>query len=103
LFLCCRSLSNIHIVVDNSNLFIGAQLGQGKNREQDTSIRINVANLVKIIEKDKRIRNIKTRLVGGSIPPRNARVWTEWEKCNYRCLLGERSISNKVRQLHFSF
>jgi hypothetical protein len=96
LFPCFRSSSNIHIVVDNSNIFIGAQLGQGKNGKQDASIRINVANLVQIIEKDKIKRNIRTRIVGGSIPPRNARAWTEWEKCNYTCLLGERSISNKV-------
>jgi hypothetical protein len=96
LLLFCRSLSNIHIVVDNSNLFIGSQLGQGKHGKQDASTRINVANLVKIIEKDKRKRNIRTRIVGGSIPPRNSRVWTEWEKCSYTCLLGERSFTNKV-------
>ncbi len=96
MFSSSRSLSYIHIFVDNSNLFIGSQLGQGKNGQQNASTRINIANLVKIIEKDKRIRSIKTRIVGGSTPPRNARVWTEWEKCNYTCLLGERSFSNKV-------
>jgi len=96
LFSFSRSLSYIHIFVDNSNLFIGAQLGQGINGQQDAATRINVANLVKIIEKDKRIRSIKTRIVGGSTPPRNARVWTEWKKCDYICLLGERSFTNKV-------
>ncbi len=55
-----------------------------------------MANLVKIIEKNKNTENIKTRIVGGSIPPRGAKVWTEWEKCNYNCLLGERSANNKV-------
>jgi hypothetical protein len=82
--------------VDNSNLFIGAQLGQGKNGQQDSSVRINVTDLVKIIEKDKKIRNIKTRIVGGSFPPENARVWAEWEKSDYTCLLGDRSFRNKV-------
>jgi hypothetical protein len=91
-----RLSSNIHIVVDNSNLFIGAQLGQGENGRQNASIRINVANLVKVIEENKQMENIKTRIVGGSIPPRNARVWTEWEKCNYKCLLGGRTNDNKV-------
>ncbi|CAF3950174.1 unnamed protein product [Rotaria magnacalcarata] len=71
-----RSACEIHIVVDNSNLFIGSQNGQGINRQQDTS-------------------DIKTRLVGGSTPPRTSRIWNEWEKCNYTCLLGDRSILNK--------
>ncbi|CAF1185187.1 unnamed protein product [Adineta steineri] len=90
-----RVPSDIHIVVDNSNLFIGAQLGQGIDGQQDAAIRINVANLANIIEKDKKKLNIKTRIVGGSIPPRKARAWTEWEKCNYKCLLGDRSMNNK--------
>jgi hypothetical protein len=102
LFFFCRSLTKIHIVVDNSNLYIGAQAGQGQNGKQDFSIRINVANLVKIIEKNKKATDIKTRIVGGSIPPRGAKVWTEWEKCNYNCLLGERSANNKVYR-HFIF
>jgi len=91
---------NIHIVVDNSNLFIGAQLGQGENGRQNASIRINVANLVKVIEENKQMRNIKTRIVGGSIPPRGAKVWTEWENCNYNCFLGERTANNKVSTIH---
>ncbi|CAF4027515.1 unnamed protein product [Rotaria sordida] len=86
---------NIHIVVDNSNLFIGAQLGQGINGQQDAAIRINVGNLVQIIEENKNLQDIKTRIVGGSTPPRTSRVWDEWEKCNYKCLLGDRSMFNK--------
>ncbi|CAF4623866.1 unnamed protein product, partial [Rotaria socialis] len=90
-----RSAGEIHIVVDNSNLFIGSQNGQGINQQQDTSVRINVGNLVAIIEQDKNSKDIKTRLVGGSTPPRTSRVWNEWEKCNYTCLLGDRSILNR--------
>jgi len=71
-------------------------LGQGENGRQNAAIRINVAKLVKVIEENKQMRNIKTRIVGGSIPPRKARVWTEWEKCNYTCLLGGRTNENKV-------
>ncbi|CAF1388249.1 unnamed protein product [Adineta steineri] len=89
------SKSNIHIVVDNSNLFISAQLGQGKNGEQDPSIRVKVADVVAVIEENTKVDNIKTRIVGGSIPIPNERVWAEWKKCQYECLLGERSISNK--------
>ncbi len=62
-----------------------------------------MANLVKIIEKNKNTENIKTRIVGGSIPPRGAKVWTEWEKCNYICLLGERTANNKVSKFTKQF
>lgn len=82
--------------MDNSNLFIGAQVGQGKNGRQDAAIRIHVKNLVGVIYQGKLISNIKTRIVGGSIPPRNARVWKEWESCRYDCLLGERTANKKV-------
>ena len=91
-----RSSSDIHVVVDNSNLFIGAQMGQGENRRQDVSVRIHVKNLVDVVYQDKILSNIKTRIVGGSIPPRNARVWKEWESCGYICLLGERTANKKV-------
>ncbi|CAF1590447.1 unnamed protein product, partial [Adineta steineri] len=86
---------NIHIVVDNSNLFIGAQVGQGEDGKLNAAIRISIANLVNVIEENIEVDNIKTRIVGGSVPSRNARVWAEWERCGYECLLGERSISNK--------
>ncbi|CAF1397817.1 unnamed protein product [Adineta steineri] len=89
------SKSNIHIVIDNSNLFIGAQVGQGEDGKLNASIRISIGNLVNIIEENIEVHNIKTRIVGGSVPSRNARVWAEWKKCQYECLLGERSISNK--------
>ncbi|CAF1332198.1 unnamed protein product [Adineta steineri] len=90
-----RSTSNIHIVVDNSNVFIGAQLKQGENGRQDASVRVKVADIVNVIEKNITEENIKTRIVGGSTPLPNERVWAEWKKCQYECLLGERSISNK--------
>ncbi|CAF3943457.1 unnamed protein product [Rotaria sordida] len=88
--------SDIHIVVDNSNLFIGTQHGQNANGQQDAAIRINVENFVKIIEDNRDLQNTKTRIVGGSTPPRTARVWSEFEKCNYTRLLGDRSMCNKV-------
>ncbi|CAF4157267.1 unnamed protein product, partial [Adineta steineri] len=89
------SKSNIHIVVDNSNLFIGAQVGQGEDGKHDPSVRVKVADVVAVIEENTKVDNIKTRIVGGSISPPNERVWAEWKKCQYECLLGERSIRNK--------
>lgn len=98
-----RPTPGIHIIVDNSNLFIGAQHGQNINGQQDLSIRINVENVVNVIEKNKNPQIIKTRLVGGSTPPRTSRIWSEWEKCNYTCLLGDRSMFNKVFYIAFLF
>ncbi len=103
LFLSLRLSTKIHIVVDNSNLFIGAQQGQGENGIQDFAIRINVGNLVKIIEKNKKAENIKTRIVGGSKPPPTSKVWDEWKKYNYNCILGNRTAENKVFIFFLSF
>lgn len=91
--------TDIHIVVDNSNIFIGAQHVLNKKTgvtEINPAVRLNVEKLVDLIERKKTSRNIRTRIVGGSEPPRNARVWKEWENCGYRVLLGERTFSNKV-------
>ena len=79
----------IHIVVDNSNVFIGAQ-------NKNPAVRVNVKKLARVIEKEKSLTAIKTRIVAGSTPLVGARVWKEWENCGYTCFLGERSLSNKV-------
>ncbi|CAF1269618.1 unnamed protein product [Adineta ricciae] len=74
--------TDVHIVVDNSNIFIVCSAySQRKDRY--------------LIENKKRSRNIQTRIVGGSEPPKNARVWKEWENRGYTVLLGERTSSNK--------
>ena len=91
-----RPSGRVHVIVDNSNLFIGAQLGQGERGKQDVSVRVNVGKVVQIIERGIHPDAIKTRFVGGSGPSREARVWREWEKCHYRCVLGERSANNEV-------
>lgn len=80
---------NFHIIVDNSNVFIGAQ-------NNNAAVRVNVKKLAAVIEDRKLSSAIKTRIVGGSTPPKGARVWKEWEACRYTCYLGERSFSNKV-------
>ncbi|CAF0987118.1 unnamed protein product [Adineta ricciae] len=72
--------TDVHIVVDNSNIFI---------------VRLNVDKLADLIESKKISRHIQTRIVGGSEPPKNARVWKEWENRGYTVLLGERTFSNK--------
>ncbi|CAF3720422.1 unnamed protein product [Rotaria sordida] len=73
---------------DNSNVFIGAQ-------NNNAAVRLNIKKLVKVIEKGKSSNDIKTRIVGGSTPPKGVRAWQEWEACGYTCFLGERSASDK--------
>ncbi|CAF1215138.1 unnamed protein product [Adineta ricciae] len=63
--------------------------------EINPAVRLNVDKLADLIENKKRSRNIQTRIVGGSEPPKNARVWKEWENRGYTVLLGERTSSNK--------
>lgn len=83
--------------MDNSNVFIGAQLGQGVDGTQDLGIRIIVRELVKVLEQTRNGREIKTRIVSGSTPPATGRVWTEWRNCHYTVHLGNRDAQNRVR------
>ncbi|UJR29417.1 hypothetical protein I4U23_010629 [Adineta vaga] len=90
--------TDVHIVVDNSNIFIGSQYELNKKTgkmETNPAVRLNVEKLVNLVEDREISRDIRTRLVGGSEPPRNARVWKEWENCNYKVVLGDRSAANK--------
>jgi hypothetical protein len=83
-------------------VFIGSQNLYNKETDRyegNPAIRLNVKKLAEVIEKNKLASDIKTRLVGGSTPPRRARVWNEWESCGYRCVLGDRSAQNKVSQI----
>ncbi|CAM4929548.1 unnamed protein product [Rotaria socialis] len=84
------------IFIDNSNVLIGAESIYNKNTgltEKDPAIRVNVKKLAKVLEDDKLGTDIKSRTVGGSIQPKNAGVWKEWESCGYKCIVGERSES----------
>ncbi len=83
-------------------MFIGSQnqynqeIGRGQGNR---AIRLNVKKLAKVIENNKLTSDIITRLVGGSTPPKNARVWKEWESCGYKCALGDRSAQNRVSHI----
>lgn len=87
--------------MDNSNIFIGAQNEWNKTSnkmDKNPAVRLNVDKLADVIERKRTSADLRTRIVGGSEPPRNARVWQEWTNRGYRVLLGERSASNKVCQ-----
>ncbi|CAF5038150.1 unnamed protein product, partial [Rotaria sp. Silwood1] len=74
-----------HIFIDNSNVFIGSQNTYNKDTrlsQTNPAIRVNVKYLARVLEADKLQIDIKTRIVVGSTPPpKDARVWQEWESC----------------------
>ena len=87
-------------------MFIGSQNTYNNVTEKveiNKAIRVNVNKLAKILEANKLQIDIKTRLVGGSTPPRNARVWTEWNLCGYKCVLGDRSAGGRVSHVLDSY
>ncbi|CAF1302721.1 unnamed protein product [Rotaria sordida] len=91
--------TEFHIIIDNSNVFIGSQNIHNEETgltQINPAIRVNVKKLAKVLEANKLRIDIKTRFVGGSIPPKNARAWEEWKVCGYKCTLGERSASGSV-------
>ncbi|CAF0740428.1 unnamed protein product [Adineta steineri] len=92
------TLKDYHIVIDNSNVFLGAQTIRNEKTgvpQMNLAIRVDVNNLAKVLEGDKVSINVRTRVVGGSKPPEKALCWTKWESCGYKCILGDRSMKNK--------
>jgi hypothetical protein len=74
-----------HILIDNSNLFIGAQ-AYGRTKEtMDRTVRIHAGVVAQILIKDpaKVLHNSKL-LVAGSKPPANNSIWTHWEEANFK-------------------
>lgn len=87
-------------------MFLGSQTIQNKKtglNQINPAIRVNVENLAKVLEKDKLRTNITTRVVGGSIPPEKARVWEKWKSCDYKCILGKRTVDGKVSRILDSY
>ena len=84
-------------------MFIGAQNELNKETgkiETNPSIRVNVSKLVeKALEGDKLSVDIRTRVVGGGSPPRNARIWTEWKNCGYTCIVGGQEKGSEVSRI----
>lgn len=66
----------IHVIVDNSNVYLGAQ---NKGGTQNRNVRLNIGRLVEVIEGQ---RQCKTREVVGTIGP--AKVVQEWTACGYQ-------------------
>ncbi|CAM4887761.1 unnamed protein product [Rotaria socialis] len=95
--------TDYHIIVDCSNIFIGSQTIRDPTTgatQKNPAIRVNVKNLVRVVENDKLKIYIKTRIAGGSKPPENLPVWKEWASCGYKCIVIERSEDGVDEMLH---
>ncbi|CAF4181189.1 unnamed protein product [Adineta steineri] len=91
-----------HIVIDNSNVFLGAQLIRNEKTgvtEMNPATRVNVGYLTKKIEGGKLNIDIRTRIVGGTKPPENVRVWREWDSNGYKCMVIDRAATGKESAL----
>ncbi len=80
-------------------MFIGSQNMYNnvtKKFEINPAIRVIVKNLVKVLERNKLETEIKKRVVGGSTPTGNPRVWEEWKSCRYECVVGDRPANSRV-------
>lgn len=80
----------VHVVVDNSNVFLGAQ-HVGSRR--DPRVRVRVEALAAFLERG---RPVQTRVVCGSRPPSTAVVWSRWERSRYVVRLGLRDRGKEV-------
>ena len=75
--LIARREEKIHIFVDNSNIFLGAQY---MANSRDPFIRIRQDAIAGLVTRG---RHAIERHVFGSKPPRNNEIWNKWKKQNF--------------------
>ena len=86
-----------HIFVDNANIFGGAQRAAKtiEPTEHWSGIRVYYQNLFKLIEHGH--GRIRTRVMGGSVPPGNDDLWEHARKAGYDTDLLKRVDSDDGR------
>ena len=86
-----------HIFVDNANIFGGAQRAAKviEPRVPWQAIRVYYQNFFKVLEHGH--RDIKTRMLGGSVPPGNDDLWAYAKKARYNTDLLKRVDSDDGR------
>eukprot|EP01033_Poteriospumella_lacustris_P000882 gene882-635_t len=75
---------NVHVFVDNSNIYLGAQLTRGADggpSTRDLSVRLKVSALAGAVVNS---RCCRSRIVFGSKPPANNAVWMKWKDAGFR-------------------
>lgn len=86
-----------HIFVDNANIFGGAQRA-AKTFEPSVpwyAIRVYYQNFFKVLEHGQ--KDIKTRVLGGSVPPGNDDLWDYAKRAHYNTDLLKRVNSDDGR------
>lgn len=86
-----------HIFVDNSNIFGGAQRA-AKTLEPDVprqAVRVYYRNFFSLLEHGHGA--VKTRILGGSVPPGNEALWDYARKAHYNTDLLKRVVSDDGR------
>lgn len=86
-----------HIFVDNANIFGGAQRAAKTIEPQVPwqAIRVYYENFFKLLEHGH--RDVKTRVLGGSVPPGNDELWEYARKARYNTDLLKRVDSDDGR------
>ena len=86
----------VHIFVDNSNIFGGAQRPAGTLEPGAVwlSVRVYYPNLFRLLERG---RDVRTRVMSGSVPPGNDDLWAYAEKSGYRTNRPKRVTSDDGR------
>ena len=86
----------IHVLVDNSNVFGGAQ--QIDNGRRDHSVRVDIARLARLLEDG---RPAATRVVCGSVPSGGgsseglSSLWECWRSAGYHVRVAPRDAGNR--------
>jgi hypothetical protein len=73
----------VHIFIDNSNIFGGAQRAAATLEPEAVwlAVRVHYANLFRLLERD---RDVRTRVMAGSVPPGNDALWSYAQRAGYR-------------------
>jgi len=87
--------NRISVIVDNSNVFIGAQQYNSANEpgfQQDFSVRLDIPALTRLIEKG---RATFARVVAGSFVFEASGYWKVWADMGYRVNAFNRNVGSK--------
>lgn len=86
-----------HIVIDNSNLFIGAQSFNKINNRPDPTIRLNASKIAEILRATP--AGDCLQIVAGSKPPAQGKIWQHWENAQFRVKVCSRDADTGAEDL----
>ena len=92
------SRATIHVFMDNSNIYGGAQKAAGRHEAHVPwqAVRLYTRNLVALVEST---RKVQTRVLAGSVPPGNDELWRYAKDLGYNTDLLRRVEADDGRML----